>query len=50
MDGLLAAVIAGGDFGKGVFLMVTGIVFVFAVQTFFYLLIRFFVRRGKAEN
>jgi Na+-transporting methylmalonyl-CoA/oxaloacetate decarboxylase gamma subunit len=47
MNDLLANVIAGSDFQKGVFLMVTGIVFVFAVQTLFYFFIKAFVGKNK---
>ena len=47
MNELLETIKAGSDFGKGVFLMVTGIVFVFAVQTLFYFFIRAFVGKNK---
>jgi hypothetical protein len=33
-------IIAGKDFGKGLFLMAAGILFVFAVQVLFYILIK----------
>jgi hypothetical protein len=40
MSEFLAKVIAGSDFGKGLFLMAVGILFVFAVQLLFYGLIK----------
>jgi Na+-transporting methylmalonyl-CoA/oxaloacetate decarboxylase gamma subunit len=40
MDSVLKTIVAGNDFGKGLFLMVVGILFVFAVQALFYLLIK----------
>jgi Na+-transporting methylmalonyl-CoA/oxaloacetate decarboxylase gamma subunit len=40
MDRFLKSVIAGNDFGKGIFLMAAGILFVFAVQVLFYILIK----------
>jgi hypothetical protein len=40
MNDLLAKVIAGNDFGKGLFLMAAGILFVFTVQLLFYFLIK----------
>jgi Na+-transporting methylmalonyl-CoA/oxaloacetate decarboxylase gamma subunit len=40
MDSFLKIVAAGNEFGKGVFLMVVGILFVFAVQVLFYTLIK----------
>jgi len=49
MDDLITRVSAGGDFGKALFLMAAGLVFVFAVQTFFYILIKAFTRK-KAET
>jgi hypothetical protein len=45
MDDLLAKVIAGNDFGKGLFLMAAGILFVFAVQLIFYFLIKIACRK-----
>jgi Na+-transporting methylmalonyl-CoA/oxaloacetate decarboxylase gamma subunit len=47
MNDLFATVIAGSDMQKGVFLMVAGIVFVFAVQTLFYFFIKLFVGKNK---
>jgi Na+-transporting methylmalonyl-CoA/oxaloacetate decarboxylase gamma subunit len=40
MDSVLKTIIAGNDFGKGLFLMALGILFVFAVQVLFYILIK----------
>jgi hypothetical protein len=40
MDNILEMIIAGNDFGKGLFLMAAGILFVFAVQVLFYILIK----------
>jgi hypothetical protein len=40
MNGILAAVVAGSDFGKGIFLMAAGVIFVFAVQVIFYFMIK----------
>jgi Na+-transporting methylmalonyl-CoA/oxaloacetate decarboxylase gamma subunit len=40
MNSFLEKIIAGNDFGKGLFLMAVGIAFVFAVQLLFYILIK----------
>jgi hypothetical protein len=40
MDSLLKTIIAGNDFGKGLFLMAVGILFVFTVQVLFYIMIK----------
>jgi hypothetical protein len=40
MDSFLKTIAAGNDFGKGLFLMAVGILFVFAVQVLFYILIK----------
>jgi hypothetical protein len=40
MDNVLKMIIAKDDFGKGLFLMAVGILFVFAVQVLFYILIK----------
>jgi hypothetical protein len=40
MDNFLKTIAAGNDFGKGLFLMAAGILFVFAVQVLFYILIK----------
>jgi Na+-transporting methylmalonyl-CoA/oxaloacetate decarboxylase gamma subunit len=49
MKELLARVIAGNDFEKGIFLMVCGLAFVFAVQLIFYFLIKI-AGRKKPEK
>jgi hypothetical protein len=40
MENFLKTIIAGSEFGKGLFLMAVGILFVFAVQVLFYTLIK----------
>jgi Na+-transporting methylmalonyl-CoA/oxaloacetate decarboxylase gamma subunit len=40
MNNILKTIDAGNNFGKGLFLMVVGILFVFAVQVLFYILIK----------
>jgi Na+-transporting methylmalonyl-CoA/oxaloacetate decarboxylase gamma subunit len=43
MNDLLQQVIQGSDFQKALFLMVTGVGFVFLVQLVFYLVIKIFL-------
>jgi hypothetical protein len=40
MNDFLKTVIEGNDFGKGLFLMAAGILFVFTVQMLFYIMIK----------
>jgi Na+-transporting methylmalonyl-CoA/oxaloacetate decarboxylase gamma subunit len=40
MDNVLETIVAGNDFGKGLYLMAAGILFVFAIQVLFYILIK----------
>jgi hypothetical protein len=40
MDSILKTIVAGNEFGKGLFLMAVGILFVFSVQVLFYVLIK----------
>jgi Na+-transporting methylmalonyl-CoA/oxaloacetate decarboxylase gamma subunit len=47
MNELLAKVVAGNDFEKGIFLMICGLVFVFAVQLIFYAFIKIASRQKK---
>jgi hypothetical protein len=49
MSAFLAKVIAGSDFGKGLFLMAAGILFVFAVQLLFYFLIKLACRKTRQK-
>ncbi|MDR1786684.1 MAG: hypothetical protein LBR23_09535 [Spirochaetaceae bacterium] len=50
MNGFLAGVAGGGDFGKGIFLMVVGILFVFAVQVLFYIMIKIACGMNKTRG
>jgi hypothetical protein len=50
MDDLLAKIIAGSDFGKGLFLMTAGILFVFTVQLLFYFLIKIACRKHNKPD
>jgi Na+-transporting methylmalonyl-CoA/oxaloacetate decarboxylase gamma subunit len=43
---MLQSIIQGGDIGKGLFLMVVGILFVFAVQVLLYALIKIAMKSG----
>lgn len=47
MNDFIASITAGSDIGKGVFLMVAGMGFVFTVQVVFYLIIALWPK-GKA--
>ncbi|HOT61370.1 MAG TPA: OadG family protein [Treponemataceae bacterium] len=44
MNELIQSVVYGDDFGKAIFLMVTGVGFVFLVQCVFYIVIKLFSR------
>jgi Na+-transporting methylmalonyl-CoA/oxaloacetate decarboxylase gamma subunit len=50
MNNFLEIVKAGKDFEKGIFLMVVGILFVFAVQLVFYMLIKMACRFQKGRD
>ncbi len=49
MNGFMQSIINGSDIGKAVFLLVAGVLFVFAVQLVFYITIKLFVRFGKKK-
>jgi hypothetical protein len=45
MNSILQGVINGGEMGKGLFLMVAGILFVFLVQVLFYAFIKLWPKK-----
>jgi Na+-transporting methylmalonyl-CoA/oxaloacetate decarboxylase gamma subunit len=49
MNEFIQAVAAGSDLGKGLFLMVCGMGFVFAVQVVFYAIIKLWPKPKAAE-
>ena len=49
MNDFIQSVATGSDIGKGLFLMVAGMGFVFAVQVVFYLIIALWPKAKKAE-
>jgi Na+-transporting methylmalonyl-CoA/oxaloacetate decarboxylase gamma subunit len=49
MNSFLEKIVAGNDFEKGIFLMICGLVFVFAVQLVFYAFIKIASRRSTKE-